>query len=219
MKNVIITGSTGMIGSLVLEKCLKSDTVEKITVIARRKSGVQHPKLVEVIHDNFLDYSTVIEHLKNQDVCFYCVGVYTGAVSKDKFREITVDYTNAFAETLRLYNDRTTFCYLSGQGADLEGKSRIMFAKDKGAAERLLIKLNFDQIYLFRPGYIYPSTPRKEPNISYRFMRVIYKPILSKLGSNLSVTSDQLAQAMVNTGLHGGKKVIFENKDIREVLI
>ncbi len=217
MKNIIIIGSTGMIGNLILDKCLKRDEVEKVTVITRRSSGIEHPKLVEVIHDNFLDYSTIIECFKNQDVCFFCIGVYTGTVSKEAFREITVDYTSVFAETLRLYNDRTTFCFLSGQGADLKGKSKLMFARDKGAAESLLIKLNFDQTYLFRPGYIYPSTLRKEPNLSYRLVRMLYKPILSKLGPNMSITSEKLAEVMVDVGLQGGGKVIYENKDIREL--
>lgn len=205
-----------MVGGLALNICLKRDDVDKVTSIVRKKSGIQHPKLVEVIHDDFLDYSSVVDQLKNQDVCLFCLGVYTGAVPSVKFREITVGYTRAFAETLRLYNEGLSFCFLSGQGADLEEKSRLMFARDKGAAENLLIKLNFNQLYLFRPGYIYPTVPRAEPNLSYRLMRVLYKPFLSKLFPNIGLSSEQLARAMVEIGIQGGKKVIYENKDIKE---
>jgi len=171
MKNIILTGATGMVGSLVLDNCLKRNEINKISVITRRKTGISHPKLSEILHDDFLDYTNIQEYMRNQDICIYCLGVYTGRVTAQKFREITVDYTKVFAETLKLINKKTTFCFLSGQGADLKEKSFMMFARDKGAAENILLNLGFEKIYIFRPGYIYPNTPRKEPNFTYKFTR------------------------------------------------
>ena len=215
MKKVIITGSSGMVGSLALQECLGRTDVSQVTTIVRKGSGITHQKLTEVLHNDFLNYSEISEHLKDQDLCIYCIGVYTGTVAKNKFREITVDYTRAFAEALRQNSEKTTFCFLSGQGADSKEKSRIMFARDKGVAENLLLKLGFAQTYLFRPGYIYPVIPRKEPSFSYQLMRLLYKPILSKLGAGLSVSSRELARFMVDTGLTGGEKTIYENRDIK----
>ncbi|MEW8470363.1 MAG: NAD-dependent epimerase/dehydratase family protein [Candidatus Thiodiazotropha sp.] len=43
-KNVLITGATGMIGSLVLKHCLESDEVASVISLARRPSGIQHEK-------------------------------------------------------------------------------------------------------------------------------------------------------------------------------
>ncbi|MEO5644003.1 MAG: hypothetical protein ABIQ40_20495 [Bacteroidia bacterium] len=54
MKNVIITGSNGMIGGIILQNCLDRSDVAKVTSIVRRKSGISHPKLVEVVHKIFL---------------------------------------------------------------------------------------------------------------------------------------------------------------------
>jgi uncharacterized protein YbjT (DUF2867 family) len=218
MKNIIITGSSGMIGDLVLQNCLKRDDVGQVTSIVRRRSGITHPKLVEIIHGDYFDFSAIRKHLKNQDVCFYCIGVYTGQVPKDEFRKITVDFTRTFATVLKENSKKTAFCFLSGQGADQNEKSRMMFAKDKGAAENILLNLKFEQTYIFRPGYIYPTTPRKEPNFSYRLTRVLYKPVLSKIYPNIGVSSTDLAKVMVDIGLRGANKVIFENKDIREYL-
>jgi nucleoside-diphosphate-sugar epimerase len=213
MKNIIITGTNGMIGNLILQKCLQRDDVAKITSITRKPLGIYHPKLVEVIHNDFLDYSRIENDLKNQDICFYCIGVYTGQVSTEDFKKITVAYTDIFANALRRYNEATSFCFLSGQGADSSEKSKVLFAREKGVAENILLKLKFKSIHLFRPGYIYPDMPRVEPNFMYKLMRVLYKP-LKFIYPNIGVTSKTLANTMFEVGVNGGK-VIFENKDIR----
>lgn len=217
MKRVIMTGATGMVGNLVLEYCLESDEVEQVTSIVRRPSGKDHAKLVEVVHQNFLDYSDVEDHFKGQDICYFCIGVYTGTVPRDKFREITVDYTREFAKTLHQHSPGAAFCFLSGQGADSTEKSRIMFAKDKGIAENLLFRQGFSRVHSFRPGYIYPVVARKEPNFSYKFMRALYKPV-SAIYPNIGLTSEQLATSMFTVGLQGGDQKIYENKEIKAVL-
>lgn len=218
MKNVIITGASGMIGKLILENCLKNSEVNRITSITRKHSGISHPKLIEVIHDDFLNFDSIADSFKDQQVCFFCIGVYTGAVNREEFRKITVDYTKAFSEMLRKQNDQTTFCFLSGAGADQSGKSKLMFAQDKGIAENNLIRLNFSALHIFRPAYIYPVMKRKEPNLLYKVMRVIYKPLISTIYPNGGITSVELAGVMTNVGLEGSDRLIFENKDIRALI-
>jgi uncharacterized protein YbjT (DUF2867 family) len=217
MKNIIITGSNGMVGRLILEECLQSNAVAKVTIIVRRSLEIKHPKLTEVIHDNFLDYLAIEQHFVNQDVCYYCIGVYTGQVPTPEFKKITVDFTRVFAEKLYQNNPNSTFCFLSGAGADSKEKSSILFAREKGVAENLLLNLKFGRTYIFRPGYIYPVSPRKEPNFTYKMMRYLYKPV-SFLYPNIGLTSLQLAQKMFQVGLNGADKVIFENGDIRQNL-
>lgn len=216
MKNIIITGASGMIGSLLLNKALDSTEVKKVTSIVRKPSGKKHDKLIEIIHNNFLDFSALIENFKNQDVCFYCIGAYTGSVAKDKFREITVGYTEAFAKTLRDSSPEANFCFLSGQGADITEKSTMQFARDKGRAENYLQQLNFKEFHSFRPGYIYPSIPRIEPNVSYKIMKALYKPI-SKLYANIGLSSTDLSVAMFKVGMNGFNEKILENKTIRRI--
>ncbi len=220
MKKVIITGGNGMIGGLILENCLKRDDVSSVTSIVRRSIRMKHAKLTEIIHQDFLNFSSIENHFKNMDACFYCIGVYTGQVPKKEFETITVDYTKAFAETLKHNSPAVVFCFLSGEGADKKETSRILFARTKGIAENILIRLQFKSTFIFRPGYIYPVTPRKEPNAAYKIMRVLYKTIFSKVAPAIGVASSQLANAMTDAGLSPAatreREKIYEHRDIRE---
>ncbi len=164
MKNVIITGASGMIGNIVLQNCLNSSEVRKVTSLVRNHSKVVHSKLEEILIDDFKNYKQHEEHFINQDIAYYCIGVYTGQVNREEFKKITVDYTQAFGTLLQIKSPRCVICFLSGQGADQSGQSKMMFAKDKGAAEKYLLKCAFPHTYIFRPGYIYPVVKRKEPN-------------------------------------------------------
>src|SRR5260370_11691443 len=59
------------------------------------------------------------------------------------------------------------FSFLSGSGADQTEQSRVAFARYKGKAEKALLAAGFPRLYIFRPAYIYPFEPRKEPNFNY----------------------------------------------------
>ncbi len=216
-KKVIIIGATGMVGGCALRICLKNPDVSLVTVIGRSPTGINDARLREIVVDDFTDYSALENALENQDVALYCLGAYTGAVSDVLFREITVDYTLAFARALHEVNPKAAFCFLSGQGADQTERSRMSFARYKGAAEKGLLTLRFSRIHIFRPGYIYPVTPRKEPNLVYTITRFLY-PLLRRLYTNIGISSEDLARAMVHAGLYGtgeNKNPVLENKDIR----
>ena len=90
----------------------------------------------------------------------------------------------------------------------------------KGEAENALLAAGFPHVYLFRPAYIYPVEPRKEPNFSYRLLRTIY-PAFRALFPNQVIRADDLARAMVDvvvseTRQRGGS--VFENRDIRAMV-
>ena len=202
-----------MIGSIVLDTCLSSDQIESVTSITRRPSGRSHPKLHEVIHEDFEDFTSLIDEFKEVDIAYYCIGAYTGSVPDDLFKKITVDYTIRFADTLKQNSPKATVVFLSGMGADNSEKSRVSFSRYKGMAENHLLSLHFDALQIFRPGYIYPVEKRKEPNLLYRLYRWLY-PLISRISPAASVTSTQLGEAMFQAGLYPTTKRILENKDI-----
>lgn len=217
MKKAIITGATGMVGGIILRECLASDQIEKVTSISRKYSGMEHEKLEEVIHQDFLDYTAVESHFKGQDIGFFCIGVYAGQVPDDKFKMITVDFAKSFADALKVNSPEARCCFLSGSGADLKEKSFVPFARYKGMAENYLMRTKFGGgLHIFRPAYIYPVTERAEPNFTYRLSRKLY-PFLKKVYPNGVVTSEHLAKSMFKVGLEGHGKEILENVDIKKV--
>ncbi|MEZ4224800.1 MAG: NAD(P)H-binding protein [Polyangiaceae bacterium] len=220
MSNVILTGATGMVGTLVLQRCLASDAVAKVTTLGRRATGMEHPKLREVVHEDFLDLSACADAMEDQDIALFCLGAYTGSVSDAVFKRITTDYLVSFAHALHEHSPGAVFCFLSGSGADPSERSRMAFARYKGAAENALLATGFPRVHIFRPGYIYPVTKRSEPNFSYRLTRALY-PMLRALGPKYSITSTQLADALVHAALHGTgnhSDPVLENRDIIALL-
>jgi uncharacterized protein YbjT (DUF2867 family) len=216
-KRLVIVGATGMVGGYVLRYALDHPTVGRVMAIGRRKLGIAHPKLDEVLHRDFTDCSALAETLSGQDAAIFCLGTYTGSVSDAELRKVTVDYTVEFARVLHGSSPDAAFSFLSGNGADQTGQSRMAFARYKGEAEKALLGEGFPHVYLFRPAYIYPVEPRKEPNLSYRLLRAIY-PVFRVLFPNQVIRADDLARAMVNiavrkTGEPG--RLILENRDIR----
>ena len=219
-KRLVIVGASGMVGGYALRYALEDSAVKSVTSIGRKKLGISHPKLKEVLHQDFADCSALAETLSGQDAAVFCLGTYTGSVPDAELRTITVNYPIEFARVLHASSPGAAFSFLSGSGADPTGRSRIAFARYKGKAEKALLAAGFPRLYIFRPAYIYPVEPRKEPNFSYRLLRAIY-PAFRSLFPNQVIRADDLARAMVDvalrgTGERGGQ--ILENHDIRALV-
>ena len=112
------------------------------------------------------------------------------------------------------------FSFLSGGGEAPTGRSRLAFARYKGEAENARHAAGFPHLYIFRPAYIYPVEPRREPNVSYRLLRAIY-PAFRLLFPNQVIRADDLARAKVDVAIrdtseHGS--AVFENGDIQAMV-
>jgi uncharacterized protein YbjT (DUF2867 family) len=213
-KKVIVVGSTGMVGGIVLQLCLHSDAIAEVIALVRKPTNTKHSKYKELVVTDFINYDNYITSFNEVDIVYYCLGVYTGAVPSAEFRIINFDYPYNFAKTIHAHSPNAVFCLLSGQGADKTEQSKIQFARDKGAIENAIAALQFSAFYSFRPGYIYPTKKRKEPNVFYRLYRSLY-PIIKLLGINFSITDQQLAHTMFMVGQQGYHQSILENKEMR----
>jgi uncharacterized protein YbjT (DUF2867 family) len=214
---LVIVGASGMVGGSALRYALDEPAVTRVLAIGRRPVAISHPKLVQIAHQDFANCSSLAGALSDHSAAIFCLGTYTGAVPDDQLRKVTVNFPIEFARVLHASSPRAAFSFLSGNGADPTERSRIAFARYKGAAENALTGIGFPRLFIFRPAYIYPVEPRREPNLGYRVLRAVY-PAFRLLFPNQVVRSDDLARAMVDCTIRrpgAPGRVVFENRDIR----
>ena len=214
--NAIIFGATGMVGEGVLHESLNHADVESVLVIGRRSCNVKHQKLKELVHADFFDYSTVEEHLKGYNACYFCLGVSSVGKNEKEYTRITYDLTMSAARTLSRLNPGMTFCYVSGAGTDSTEKGRIMWARVKGKTENDLTKLPFKAAYAFRPGFIKPIKGLKNGYSVSKILGVIY-PVLKALFPKYVCTLRDLGLAMIQVTLTGYPQRTIENTDIAQL--
>jgi uncharacterized protein YbjT (DUF2867 family) len=214
---VIITGATGMVGEGVLHECLKHADVEKILVITRKPCGYSHPKLTEIVHDNFFDITSLSDRLKGYNACYFCLGVTSLGKNEAEYTKLTYTLTLNFATTLATLNPGMTFCYISGAGTDSTEKGRTMWARVKGKTENDLMKLSFRQVYNFRPFSIIPFLPLKPSQTyykTYKYLGWLFS-LIKVIAPNYVITLKNLAAAMINSSLIGYSRNNLEVKDIK----
>ena len=217
MKKVIITGASGMIGKGVLLECLSHESIDEVLAIVRHSTGQVHPRLKELIHSDFTDFTAIRDRLAGFDACFFCLGVSSAGMKEEDYRRITYDFTLSLAKTLVQLNPGLTFTYVSGEGTDTTEKGRIMWARVKGKTENDLLNLGFGQAFMFRPGLIIPLKGIKSRTKSYQFVYNYFMwlvKLIKALAPDSVVTTTQIGLAMINAMLNGYGEKILKPKDI-----
>ena len=204
-----------MVGEGVLYQCLNSEHVESVLVIGRRTCGYQHDKLKELLVKDLADLSEVESQLSGYNACYFCAGISSVGISKEKYKVITYDLTLAFAKTLLKLNNNMTWCYVSGAGTD-ETEKRKGWASVKGKVENDTIALGFKDAYAFRPGYIQPIKGLKNTYTFYRIFGPMY-PILKALFGKYVVTLAETADAMIAVTLNPSETKFLECNDLRKI--
>jgi len=209
--NVIITGATGMVGEGVLMRCLETADIDAVLVINRKPCGYTHPKLKEIIHADFFNFSAIESQLSGYNACFFCLGISSVGVDSEVYYKMTYTLTMHVAKTLSRLNNNMTFCYVSGGGTN--ENSRLKWAQVKGKTENDLEKLPFQQVFNFRPGFIKPLPGQKYAHQFYKYINWLF-PIGRAVYPNGFCTMAELADAMIQTFNHHNERRVLEGKDI-----
>ncbi|MCX2582209.1 MULTISPECIES: epimerase [unclassified Pedobacter] len=211
INKVIITGTTGMVGEGVLICCLNSPEIDSILVINRKPCGYTHPKLKEIIHQDFFNLAPIENQLLGYNACFFCLGISSVGVAKEPYYKMTYTLTMHVAGTLSRLNREMTFCYVSGSGTNPDGQ--LSWQKVKGKTENELTMLPFAQVYHFRPGFIKPIKEQKYAHTFYTFINWLF-PLGRAISKNGFCTMQELGNAMINTLSHHGGRKVLEGSDI-----
>jgi hypothetical protein len=214
---VIVTGATGMLGKGVLLECLDHKDITAVLSISRRSAGISHPKLKEIIHMDFSDFSSIRDELIGYNACYACMGVSAAGMNEEEYTLMTKGFTIALASELYDINPDITFNYISGQGTDSSEKGRAMWARVKGRTENDLLSMGFKQAFMFRPGAIIPRRGVRASSKLYRVLIFIFGWllfILKFIFPNSIVDTVQIGRSMINSTQRGYEKKIIDAVDI-----
>ena len=213
--NVILFGGTGMVGQGVLRECVEDGGVERIVLVVRKATGVASPKVVELVHEDFFDWSGVEEQFAGFDTCFFCLGVSSVGMKEAEYRRTTYDLTLSVAKMLERVGSVKTFEYISGASTNADG--RQMWARVKGETENALMAMSFAQVYCFRPGYIQPLHGVRSKvgwyNGVYAGLSWAY-PMLRRVAPKFVTSTEELGRAMIAVARNGYPKRVVEMADI-----
>ena len=204
-----------MVGEGVLHTCLHDETVSEVLVLGRRACGHSHPKMKEILRQDFFNFEDIANELAKYDACFFCLGISSVGVKEPKYTRITYDLTMAFARVFHQANAKSCFCYVSGAGTDSTESGRSMWARVKGKTENDIILL-FDKGYAFRPGYIQPIPGLQHTYTLYKVLAPLYPLWKLILPSNTCTLSD-LGQSMLFAAKGSPNSNVLDSNAITEL--
>jgi uncharacterized protein YbjT (DUF2867 family) len=205
---VILFGSTGMVGQGVLRECLLSADVESVLAVVRAPTGQQHPKLRELVHGDFTDFTGAP---LDGDVVFWCLGVSSTGMSEADYTRVTHDYTLAAAKVLA--RPTVKFIFVSGTGADRD----VMWARVKRRTEEALAAMPFASVHVFRPGMIQPMHGIRSRTPLYNVLYPVLYPLmmLAKLVAPRHITTtERVGRAMLRVAREGWPERVLGNPQI-----
>ena len=174
MKAIVI-GSTGMVGTQLINQLVDSEDYSEVISLVRRKTEMVHPKLTEIVVD--FDRSEQWSGIVTGDVLFSTMGT-TLATAGSKENQYKVDFTYQYQTAEAAAKNGVKTCVLvSAAGAS--AKSPVFYSKMKGELDEAVEKLGFEQLVILRPGQLWGD--RKEKRSSEKMaLKVMFA--LNKMG-------------------------------------
>jgi uncharacterized protein YbjT (DUF2867 family) len=218
--NVVLFGSTGMIGAGALLECLADSRVDSVLAVNRRPSTITHPKLREVVRDDLFDCGPIQPAFANADACFFCLGVSSAGMDEASYHRVTYGLTMTIARSMVEVNDHLTFCFVSGAGTDSTERGRSMWARVKGKTENALLAMPFKAAFMFRPGFIQPLNGVRSRTPLYQAVYSVLGPLLPlirRLAPRQVTTTVNLGRAMIRVSAVGYPKRILDPEDINRL--
>ena len=213
--NVLITGSTGMVGKSVLYECIKDDRINKIYLINRSSINIINNKVEEFIEIDFTKINKLKNRIDKIDACFHCMGITSFGHKSNYYYKVTFEMTKILTDFIYQINPKAIMTYVSGEGTSKTEKSKIYWANVKGKAENYILNKGLKDAYMIRLGLLIPENGIKAKtklyNIFYSVMRPFY-PLMKKIPS--ITTSSKLGLAMINLFFFPDHKKYINNKRI-----
>jgi uncharacterized protein YbjT (DUF2867 family) len=152
MKDVLVVGSTGLIGGLFLEMIKNNAAYPGVIALTRRE--IASVRDAANIAQRIVDFDRLetYRHELAATATFCALGTtMKKAGSKEKFRHVDLELPLRIAK-IALDNHCRKFILISAIGSDPH--SRIFYNQVKGELESEIRKLPFDSIHILRPSFL-----------------------------------------------------------------
>lgn len=196
---IVVFGASGMVGQSALSAALDADDVRDVVAVVRRPLEVTHPKLRQVTHTDFTDYTALADELTDVDGTLFCLGTTSLGKSEAEYAVISHDYPVAAAKAVATHSPQSGFVLVTGSGADSSGSGRVMWARVRGRAENEILLLPLHG-HMVRPGYIQPPDGVHSKTPLYKALYGVGKalyPMMRRVVPNAVTTSEVLGRAML----------------------
>ena len=213
---VIVFGATGMVGTGALRETLADPDVEAVLSVGRRSSGVQHPKLRELLVPDLFDFAAVEPQLVGWDACVWAVGISSVGLDESVYTKLTEELTLVWARALLRLNPDFSFCYCSAMGAG----GNTMWARVRRRVEGEIEELPFRHAGCVRPGFIRPGPGVRSQVKLYQAFIVLMTPlfpVLVRVMPFLFTSSERLGRAMLRVVQGRADRFILESSDINRI--
>ena len=216
MKTALIIGSTGLVGSHLLNLLLDSNDYLKVITFVKRDQGIKHQKLTQHIID--FDKPETYKELVVGDDFFCTIGTtIKKAGNKEAFRKVDFEYPRQFA-TFALQNKVKQFLIVSSLGAD--ANSGNFYLKTKGEIQDFLKECNFESVSILQPSLLLGNRTefRLGEKIGAFFMKTLSFLFLGNLKKYKAIEGKTVAKALLITAQKNYKGFhIIESDSIQKI--
>ncbi len=203
-RTAVIAGSTGLVGSQLLDKLLAGNVYSHVTELVRRASTRKHPKLSSVMAD-FNDLSPLLPQL-NADDAFCCLGT-TQAAAGGRAGLERVDY-HMVLEFARLAHraGATRLFVVSSLGASLQSPS--FYSRTKARMEAAVAEIGFDTVQIVRPSLLLGERSESRPleALGQRVAPLLAPLLRGPLAAYRAIDAGDVADALLQLAADGSAR-------------
>lgn len=198
ISNVLLIGSTGLIGSRLLELFINDQTIKQVTVLSRRPLDIPHQKVSVRVVD-FTNLEQFEKNIEKGDAIFCAIGTTMSKVKGDKDLYRKIDYDIPVnAAKFGVKKGFRYFAIVSSVGANVTSSN--FYLKLKGEVEQSLQKVAFEGLHIFQPSLLVGN--RSESRPMEKFVQFVMPPLSSlMIGGALKyrpIRAELVASSMLN---------------------
>lgn len=199
MKNAIIAGASGLIGTSLLQIILNENGYDEVLILVRKELPIQHKKLKQLVVDytRLKDYTELIKG----DAVFCCLGTTKKKTPVEtEYRKIDHDYPLQLAQIAK-QNNIGQYHLISAASADKS--SKVFYSRLKGETEDDVMKVELPGLHIYRPMLL--TGDRKETRIGEGIATAIFKVLKPLLVGGFkkyrSIAGEAVARTMYKQSL------------------